>query len=150
MVPITFNDRVLHLRAIRLERCAASDWNTCARSLESACRHGHIVRATKPRSKLGSKLSGDGFWRVCATAASSRSLPSLLVELNDRPLQCWGRSRRELFEELDHPALIPLPDAPYEYAEWKRCRVNLDYHVEITKHYYGVPQTSCIRRSRLA
>src|SRR4029077_340671 len=49
------------------------------------------------------------------------------------------RSRRELFEELDHPALTPLPDEPYEYAEWKRCRVNLDYHVEIAKHYYSVP-----------
>ena len=37
------------------------------------------------------------------------------------------------------PALIPLPDEPYQYAEWKRCRVNLDYHVEIAKHYYSVP-----------
>jgi transposase len=37
------------------------------------------------------------------------------------------------------PALLPLPDEPYEYAEWKRCRVNLDYHVEIAKHYYSVP-----------
>jgi hypothetical protein len=25
---------------------------------------------------------------------------------------------------------------PYEYATWKRCRVNLDYHVEIDKHFY--------------
>ena len=24
-------------------------------------------------------------------------------------------------------------------AEWKRCRLNLDYHVEIAKHYYSVP-----------
>jgi transcriptional regulator with XRE-family HTH domain len=39
-------------------------------------RHGHIGRGTKPRSKSGSKSSGDGFWRVCATAASSRSPPS--------------------------------------------------------------------------
>jgi transposase len=44
-----------------------------------------------------------------------------------------------LFEELDRSALIPLPDEPYQYAEWKRCRVNLDYHVEIAKHYYSVP-----------
>ncbi len=41
--------------------------------------------------------------------------------------------------EIDRPALTPLPDEPYEYAEWKRCRVNLDYHVEIAKHYYSVP-----------
>jgi transposase len=34
---------------------------------------------------------------------------------------------------------VPLPAFPYEYAEWKRCRVNLDYHIEIAKHYYSVP-----------
>jgi transposase len=32
-----------------------------------------------------------------------------------------------------------LPPTHYEYAEWKRCRVNLDYHVEIERHYYSVP-----------
>ena len=26
-------------------------------------------------------------------------------------------------------------------AEWKRCRVGLDYHVEIAKHFYSVPFT---------
>jgi len=51
----------------------------------------------------------------------------------------WGMSRRALFEALDRPALVPLPAFPYEYAEWKRCRVNLDYHIEIAKHYYSVP-----------
>jgi len=48
-------------------------------------------------------------------------------------------SRRALFEQLDKPALRSLPPLPYEYAEWKRCRVGLDYHVEIGKHYYSVP-----------
>jgi transposase len=56
-------------------------------------------------------------------------------------LRSWGRSRRELFDELDRPVLTPLPDEPYEYAEWKRCRINLDYHVEIAKHYYSVPHS---------
>jgi hypothetical protein len=37
-------------------------------------------------------------------------------------------------------ALLPLPEEPYEYAEWKRCRVNLDCHVEIAQHYYSVPR----------
>jgi hypothetical protein len=36
-------------------------------------------------------------------------------------------------------ALRSLPPLPYEYAEWKRCRIGLDYHVEIAKHYYSVP-----------
>ena len=51
----------------------------------------------------------------------------------------WGQSRRALFEELERPALVPLPDEPFAYAEWKRCRVGLDYHVEIGRHHYSVP-----------
>src|SRR6202051_4651762 len=50
-----------------------------------------------------------------------------------------GASRRALFEALDKPALKPLPTAPYVYAEWKQCKVGLDYHVEVAKHYYSVP-----------
>jgi len=36
-----------------------------------------------------------------------------------------------VFESLDRPALRPLPAQPYEYAEWKLVRVNIDYHVEV-------------------
>jgi transposase len=32
-----------------------------------------------------------------------------------------------------------MPAEPYVFAEWKECRVGLDYHVEIEKHYYSVP-----------
>src|SRR6201988_5453427 len=49
------------------------------------------------------------------------------------------KTRWALFEQLDQSALEQLPPLPYEYAEWKRCRVGLDYHVEIAKHYYSVP-----------
>jgi transposase len=77
--------------------------------------------------------------RFFSLTALNEAIRSLLVDLNDRTLRGWGRSRRQLFEELDRQALLPLPDEPYEYAEWKRCRVNLDYHVEIAKHYYSVP-----------
>ena len=51
----------------------------------------------------------------------------------------WGTTRRALYEQLDQPALGPLAPMPYEYADWKHCRVNLDYHVEIEKHFYSVP-----------
>jgi transposase len=44
-----------------------------------------------------------------------------------------------LFETIDKPALKPLPSRAYEYAEWKRTRVNIDYHIEIDRHYYSVP-----------
>jgi transposase len=77
--------------------------------------------------------------RFFSLAALNDAVRDLLVDLNNRDLRSWGRSRRALFDELDRPALTPLPEEPYEYAEWKRCRVNLDYHVEIAKHYYSVP-----------
>ena len=67
------------------------------------------------------------------------AIRALLDDLNNRSMRGWGTSRRALFEQLDRPALERLPAEPYEYAEWKRCRVNIDYHVEIAKHYYSVP-----------
>ena len=50
-----------------------------------------------------------------------------------------GKSRNELLETLDRPALDALPNAAYCYAEWKRARVAPDYHIEIADHYYSVP-----------
>ena len=44
-----------------------------------------------------------------------------------------------MFKSLDRPAMRALPAAAYEYAEWKKVRVNIDYHIAIEKHYYSVP-----------
>jgi len=71
----------------------------------------------------------------------NQAIRELLDELNTRLMQHLGRSRRELFEMLDQPALKPLPESPYEFALWKKARVNIDYHVEFEKHYYSVPYT---------
>jgi transposase len=62
-----------------------------------------------------------------------------LEKVNSRKLQKMGVSRRELFEQIDRPALKPLPTERYEYAEFLKCRVNIDYHVEVKGHYYSVP-----------
>ena len=67
------------------------------------------------------------------------AITQLLEELNNRPMQHLGKSRKQLFEELDRPALRPLPQTPFEYALWKTARVNIDYHVEFEKHFYSVP-----------
>ncbi len=64
---------------------------------------------------------------------------TLLDELNDRPMQKLGISRRQMWEQLDRPALLPLPTTHYELAQWKTCRVNIDYHVEVDRHLYSVP-----------
>jgi transposase len=69
----------------------------------------------------------------------NQAIRELLEELNARRMEHLGRSRRELFVELDQPALKPLPEQPYEFAIWKKARVNIDYHVEFDKHYYSAP-----------
>jgi transposase len=66
-------------------------------------------------------------------------IAELVVELNDRTMRVYGASRRELFERLDHPALLPLPEKRFEWGEWKSVTVNIDYHVEFDHHYYSVP-----------
>jgi transposase len=69
----------------------------------------------------------------------NRAIAALLVGLNQRPFKKLPGSRQSVFESLDRPALHPLPPQPYEYAEWKLVRVNIDYHVEVEGHYYSVP-----------
>jgi len=69
----------------------------------------------------------------------NQAIKERLVELNNRKFKKLGTSRRELFLTLDQPALKALPPQRYEYAEWKKALVNIDYHIEIYKHYYSVP-----------
>src|SRR3990170_1991203 len=72
-------------------------------------------------------------------AALNARIHELLEDLNRRVMRQYQASRRELFERLDRPALRPLPAEPFIYGEWKTARVNIDYHVELHRHYYSVP-----------
>jgi transposase len=54
-------------------------------------------------------------------------------------MQSLAPSVVTILRTANRPALLPLPPTVYEYADWKRCRVNLDYHIEIAKHFYSVP-----------
>ena len=69
----------------------------------------------------------------------NRAIAGLLVRLNSRPFKKLPGSRLEMFERLDRPALRALPPTPYEYAEWRKARVNIDYHIAVEKSYYSVP-----------
>ncbi len=69
----------------------------------------------------------------------NETIRELVEELNDRPMRALGKSRRELFEAIDRPVLKPLPTHSYEVGDWKRCSVNIDYHVEVDRNYYSVP-----------
>ncbi|HTW28416.1 MAG TPA: IS21 family transposase [Acetobacteraceae bacterium] len=77
--------------------------------------------------------------RFFSLAELNQAIGLLVTDLNARPMRRLGVSRRDLFLELDRPALKSLPAEPYEYAEWRLRRVGLDYHVDIDGHYYSVP-----------
>ena len=73
----------------------------------------------------------------------NRVIAELLEAFNDKPMRgLGGKSRQQLFEVLDQPALKPLPTEPYVYAEWQiGVRVGQDYHVRFGDQYYSVPHT---------
>ena len=121
---------------------------------EMAAHYGTAIvpaRPYKPRDKakvevavllatrwIIAKLRNIKFFSLADLNAAIRDC---LTQLNTRASRHLGASRRDLFEQLDRPALKGLPAEPFEFAEWKECRVGLDYHVEIAKHYYSVPFT---------
>mgnify|MGYP001796253007 FL=1 len=67
------------------------------------------------------------------------AISEYLAKLNNRTMKGYGLSRRALFECTDQPELKPLPVHPFVFASWKTARVNVDYHIEVEKHYYSVP-----------
>jgi transposase len=72
---------------------------------------------------------------------ANQAIAQELIKFNDKTLQKLDVSRKELFATTDQPALKPLPIRKYEYAEWKKARVNIDYHIELEGSYYSVPYT---------
>jgi len=77
--------------------------------------------------------------RFYSLAELNAAIRQRLERLNTRPLRRIKQSRRELFQSMDRPDALPLPREPYEYAEWRQARVNIDYHIEVDGHYYSVP-----------
>lgn len=67
------------------------------------------------------------------------AITALLDAYNAKVVRRLGKSRTELFEQLDRPALHPLRVNRYIYREHKRLTVAVDYHVEIGGNGYSVP-----------
>ena len=72
-------------------------------------------------------------------AECNEAIALVMNRMNDRPMRNLGLSRRELFEKIERDALIALPADDWEFAEWRRARVNLDYHIEVHDFLYSVP-----------
>lgn len=76
----------------------------------------------------------------CSLLEVNAALSAFLKQLNEeRPIRRLGKTRRQLLEEIERPALKPLPSEPYVFAQWCLRRVGIDYHVEVGDHYYSVP-----------
>jgi len=69
------------------------------------------------------------------------AIAALLDAYNNKVIRRLNKSRTELFEMLDKPALHHLRDHAYVYREHKRVTVGIDYHIELDGNGYSVPYT---------
>jgi transposase len=105
------------------------------------------VRKPKDKAKVEAGVLLVERWIVAALrkrtffslASLNEAIAQLLDQLNHRNFRKLEGNRAERFAKIDRPALRPLPEAAYTFAEWKKARVNIDYHIEIQRHYYSVP-----------
>ena len=119
---------------------------------EFAAHYGLAVvpaRVRKPRDKAKAEVGVQIVERQILAPLRNRTFFSLreaneavrelLTELNTKPFQKLPGNRQSAFEDLDKPALQPLPATGFEVASWKKAKVNIDYHVEVEGYYYSVP-----------
>lgn len=72
-------------------------------------------------------------------AEANAAIAAMVERINAHVMRRLGVSRRHLFETVERPVLALLPDADYQFAEWRLARVSLDYHVEFDGFFYSVP-----------
>ncbi|NJM09531.1 MAG: IS21 family transposase [Bdellovibrionaceae bacterium] len=119
---------------------------------ECASHYGACVipaRAGKPKDKAKVEVSVQVAQRWILARLRGRLFTSLsemneaiwecLEIINNRKMRHLNKSRRELFEEVEKPALKALPTDRYQFAEWKKVTVNIDYHITFDHHRYSVP-----------
>ena len=120
--------------------------------LELARYYGTVILPTRPRHPRDKAAVEVGVQvversvlaplrkrRYFALAHLNADIAEQVAEVNGGPFRGLPVSRRDLFRDLERPALRPLPQRRYEFATWKKAKVNIDYHVEFDLNYYSVP-----------
>lgn len=105
------------------------------------------VRKPKDKAKVEAGVLLASRWVLAALRnktfysleALNAAITGLLDKLNEKKMRYFKKSRRELFETIDKPALGRLRSDPYIYAEWKSAGVNIDHHIEYDNHFYSAP-----------
>jgi transposase len=119
--------------------------------LQSFCQHyGTVVLPTKPRTPRHKGKIENGIGYVKANGLKGHTFDSL--EAENRHLLHWeesvadtrihGTTRqhvRQQFEEVEKPALRPLPRERFPCFQEAQRKVNRDGHVEVARAYYSVP-----------
>ena len=144
LVPDNLKSAIAH--ACRYEPEATSTYADLARHYGTAILP---ARPFRPRDKAAVEMSVLVVQRWVLARLRNRQFFSLaelnaaisvlLEDLNQRRFKKLPGSRASVFESIDRPAMQPLPQRRYEYADWGRAKVGVDYHVEVDRHYYSVP-----------
>ena len=114
------------------------------------------ARPYKPQDKSKAELGVKGIQRWILMKLRRRTffdvnelndaISSLLDDYNNKVIRRLGKSRSELFAQLDKPALYPLRANSYLFRRYKQCSVGVDYHIELEGNGYSVPYTHLGKR----
>ena len=122
-------------------------------SYASLSRHYNMAvqpaRPYKPKDKSKAEQGVQGIQRWILARLRNRTFfsvdelndaISILLDIyNNKIVKRFGKSRTQLFEELDKPALQPIPVNRYIYREFKICTVTISYHIWLEGCEYSVP-----------
>lgn len=118
---------------------------------ELAEHYGAVVIPARPRKPRDKAKVGKGVqvvegWILAAIRditffglhQLSGAIREKLEVATNKPFQTMDGTRRPLYEQIDKPALKPLPEARYVLAEWRKATANIDYHIAIDRNLYSV------------
>lgn len=119
--------------------------------LDMASHYDTVIipaRVRKPKDKAKAEVSVQIVERQIMAALRNYTFFSVeeantavweeLVKLNERPMQKIKESRKDIYTTVDYPALKPLPQRKFNFAEYKTAKVSFDYHIEIENNFYSV------------
>jgi len=72
-------------------------------------------------------------------AQLNNDINELIPLYRNKTMKHLGKSRQELFDTIDKPALKPLPATEYEHKEFKLLKVDFTYHIQLEHVFYSVP-----------
>ena len=116
-------------------------------------RHFHMrVEPARPRKPKDKSLAEQGVQaiqryilahfrhqKIFSVDEANEKISMILDKYNNKVMKHIGKSRTELFEELDKSELRSLPANRYTYEQFKIVRVHIDYHITLEKCNYSVP-----------